>query len=339
MNSNVRIIDIAKAAKFSASTVSFVLNGRGDDLGISAKTQKHILKIAHELGYRANIPAKKLRNSDGQATPYITVFFALNNTMNRIPEVILGMHKSLSFEGIAPNFNIKPYMEGSLEKEFGDSHANLFNAAVIAGASDKDIAAIEKMSILTPVVILNRNSDIFNAVFCDTYKMGYAVGELFKRRGHNNVALVGLKNSYYNADMRTKGFLDSCRDNGLTISQENIKRAELSFSGGEKATESILSSDDMPTAIFYIHNTLAVGSLGAFKSSSVKIPHDVEIITYGDSDYLEYTSPSISAIYAPIEEITASAIDLLLDVIDNNRVQPITKELESCFVTRQSCGS
>lgn len=335
---NVRIIDIAKAANFSPSTVSFVLNGRGDEFGIAIKTQEHIMKVARDIGYRPNISAKKLRHSDGQSVPSITVFFAINPYLSRIPEVMMGLHKSILKNGVAADVNFKPYVDGSLHKEFNTSHSNLFNGAIVAGAFDGDIEAIEKMTILTPIVLLNRNSDIFNSVYCDSYKLGYSVAELFKKRGHQNVGMVSLENSYYTLDLRIKGFLAGCEDNELAIAPQNLLRAPSSFAGGDATTCKIIEGGIMPTAIFYLHNVLAVGAISAFKRYQIRVPQDIEIITYGDNEYLEYTDPRISAVYSPIDDITCAAIDLLVQIINSGTNSRVQEKLDSLMVIRDSCG-
>ena len=53
--STVQIKQIAEAAGFSQSTVSIVLNGRGDEMRISQATQQRIISIAREMNYQPNI--------------------------------------------------------------------------------------------------------------------------------------------------------------------------------------------------------------------------------------------------------------------------------------------
>ena len=51
---------IAEQAGVSKTTVSFVLNGRGDEKNISAETQKRIADTAKRLNYRPNHLARSL---------------------------------------------------------------------------------------------------------------------------------------------------------------------------------------------------------------------------------------------------------------------------------------
>lgn len=57
----VSIKDISKAAGFSVTTVSMVLNGRAEEYHIAEKTKEKILRVAQELNYKPNMHARNLR--------------------------------------------------------------------------------------------------------------------------------------------------------------------------------------------------------------------------------------------------------------------------------------
>ena len=51
----VQIKQIAERVGMSQSTVSIVLNGRGDEMRISKESQQRILETAREMNYHPNI--------------------------------------------------------------------------------------------------------------------------------------------------------------------------------------------------------------------------------------------------------------------------------------------
>src|SRR3990167_10255006 len=55
------IRDIAKAADVSVTTVSFVLNDKGEKMGISTEVIKKVIKVAAEMKYKPNMIASSLR--------------------------------------------------------------------------------------------------------------------------------------------------------------------------------------------------------------------------------------------------------------------------------------
>ena len=61
MKKKISIHDIAKELKISATTISFVLNGKADEKRISEDVKKKILDFVKKVGYRPNQIAKSLR--------------------------------------------------------------------------------------------------------------------------------------------------------------------------------------------------------------------------------------------------------------------------------------
>ncbi|MFN5845608.1 MAG: LacI family DNA-binding transcriptional regulator, partial [Flavobacteriia bacterium] len=60
----VSLEDIAKSIGVSKATVSFVLNGKGDEFNLSKEKQRLIREKAKELLYVPNFFAKSLRQGD-----------------------------------------------------------------------------------------------------------------------------------------------------------------------------------------------------------------------------------------------------------------------------------
>jgi len=60
MSLSVSIMDVAKAAGFSKSTVSRVLNGKADGNRISHDAQSRILAVARQLGYQPDPIARNI---------------------------------------------------------------------------------------------------------------------------------------------------------------------------------------------------------------------------------------------------------------------------------------
>ena len=61
MKKKITIKDIAKAANVSVTTVSFVLNDKGEKMGISKEVIKKVFKVSEEMKFKLNMIASSLR--------------------------------------------------------------------------------------------------------------------------------------------------------------------------------------------------------------------------------------------------------------------------------------
>ncbi len=70
------LADVARLAGVSGTTVSYILNGRADEMRISAETQQRVLAAVAELDYRPNRSARSLRTRTTKTIGVITDFVA-----------------------------------------------------------------------------------------------------------------------------------------------------------------------------------------------------------------------------------------------------------------------
>ena len=77
------IKDVAAAAGVSPTTVSLVMNGRGEQHRIPADTIARIQNAMRELGYQPNLSARRLRSS-AERKPVIAFFWPLDYRANML---------------------------------------------------------------------------------------------------------------------------------------------------------------------------------------------------------------------------------------------------------------
>ena len=79
-----------------------------------------------------------------------------------------------------------------------------------------------------------------------------------------------------------------------------------SFTGPERCPSSYLQS-----------HTLSRSASTAAKVLGVRIPQDVDIMCFGDSDVSRFITPSLSCVNQPTLELGARAVELMLSIIAN----------------------
>lgn len=133
-DSNIKII--AQKTKLSPATVSIVLNGRGDAMRISQKTQGRVWEEAKLLGYKPNIYARRLRNqSEANSAAIIGVLWPSLYSPELIVGFFDGIQNSILKEKLNVEIVFKPYEYSGLNKMEDVFLNQLFNGVIIVGAS------------------------------------------------------------------------------------------------------------------------------------------------------------------------------------------------------------
>ena len=133
------IKEIAAKLGLSPGTVSVVLNGRGDAMRISKKTQQRVREAAKEMNYQPNIYARRLRNSGNeQASKVIAIFWAKEFADDIMGRFFGGLQRAVKDKDYKVEFIIRLY-ENDLLSDSKDVMTSLrFSGIIVCGASDKD---------------------------------------------------------------------------------------------------------------------------------------------------------------------------------------------------------
>ena len=330
---------IAEELNLSPSTVSIVLNGRGDEVRISKATQERVLEKAKLMGYKPNIHARRLRQkSTGNETAIIGVLWPSQYSSELLVRFFDGIHQSILEDKINVEVVYKPYKFSDVQNIGDVFKNNLFNGVIVVGASDDDVEYISNENSLMPIVFFNRQNEKYSSVCVDDYSCGNKVAELFYARGHKEVGLVASDLRVRSHSLRSAGFIDGCKRLGIDLLSSNFIKDFYNEEGGKRVALQLVKTKKLPTAIFFTQGTTAPGVYPVFEENGIKIPEDIEILGYADTALTQLTKPSLSVIDLPIQIIVKKCIHLLLDMINGRIQQHVTIYEDTYFIFRESCG-
>jgi LacI family transcriptional regulator len=85
---------------------------------------------------------------------------------------------------------------------------------------------------------------------------------------------------------------------------------------------------------------MAVGAMKAAADMGVVVPRDVSVIGFDDIKVAPYLQPALTTIRQPIEKLGATAVELLLEMVEEKSVpKPLPRFLiEPELVVRDSCA-
>lgn len=324
----------------SPGTVSIVLNGHSAKMRISKATQERVLEAAHRLGYQPNVYAKRLRQGkDGDSHLLIAVFAPyIKNVKNVLGRVMYGLQTVILNENLPVDILMQTFLYTKLSDMKEVISSMYCNGAIIYGVSDEDVAFLKNETFDIPLVLFNHATEKYSSVYVEDYEAGKHVAELFARSGCKDAGLIMPVARSKAGSMRQLGFQDGCRQFGLVLAPQHIQEDLLNIDGGYAAARRILNAKTCPDALFVQISEMAAGAVRAFHEYGVKIPEEVKLVSYGDSQLEEYMMPPLTAIHMPLEEMAAECLHLVLRMIQTNDWRPISRIEPLRFVFRESCA-
>lgn len=337
--STVQIKHIAEQLGISQSTVSVVLNGRGDKIRISKATQKQVLEAAKDMNYQPNIYARRLRGAGmKQAGQIISIFWNSKHNDD------LGMFfkgASIAIEKNSYNieFMVQLFEEDHLEHLENLMTSQKYNGIIVCAPSDNDIEFLSNTTFDIPLVLSNKGNNKYSGIYTDNFETGRHCAKLFSENGHKKVGIIGVSHKGSGSTVRRFGFMSECERLGIEISSKWITESQdYDITSGYQCAKKIIECRDLPTGIFILADTQAIGAMIAFKEHDLRIPEDMEILAYGNNNMFEMMSPKISSVGVSREIMAENAVNLLMTKIENNITDPISRVLVPEYIFRESFG-
>lgn len=319
----VQVKQIAEHLGLSSGTVSIVLNGRGDELRISRETQKMVLDTAREMNYQSGKTQKKKENEKNNASSVsggwrIGVFWNLQYMGGLLGQFYSGFQETIRQSDEKVEIVLQPFEYDHLS-EFAEVFSKKqFHGAIIGGLSEADSKYLKENAFEIPIVLINQTLENYSSVYVDDYQTGRQCAELFHGNGHERAGVVFSENRSAASVLRYNGFAEECRKCGIQVREEWKVTGEGNGTGGYGAMKKLLESEELPTALFIQTSRMNGGVLAALRDESIAVPEQMEIISYGDSEFSRYLYPAVTVLHVSVSEMAANAMYLLLTILCND---------------------
>jgi LacI family transcriptional regulator len=308
--------DIAVAAGVSQATVSIVLN-KVETPSVPTATRERIMKLAGELGYQPNHPARTLRSART-----MTLACVVPDITNPFyPGLVRGLQTTAAPAGYA----VLIYdTDGSLD---GERRAlDWLQQGRADGAIGvfyhfraPDLGDVARRT--GPLVLLGRQAahrgPPIDSVFIDNVEASAAMTRWLIQRGHRRIAMIVAE--YGPTRTRAEGYEAVMREAGLT--------PQLVV--GVPAMATLLADRDRPTAVFGANDMLAIGALQAAREAGLLIPGDVAIVGFDDIPTAKLLG--LTTVRQPEFALGALAARTLIDRLQPGGMTPTSQRLELEF--------
>ncbi len=322
----VQIRQIAERVGMSQSTVSIVLNGRGDEMRISKESQKKILETAKEMNYQhSSSPRRQKGTSNGRTEQIVGVFWNENFAEDAMFRYFKGLLQAVEKNNYPVDFMVKMFPNGKLSDLRSSMNSRIYSGILIAGMSAEDLNYLNNEDFDIPIVV-NRPSNKYSSVYVDAYEAGVECARLFAKKGFKTAGILSANVGTIGTGLRELGFLNTCRECGIEVRDEWIVKGEsMDMESGYENSKRYSEMSERPEGLYIMMDSLAVGAMMQFKGSDIRIPEDMSIITYGFNSMLRHITPSVTMYGNSMVDTGENAIDVLMTVLNNHISMPISK--------------
>lgn len=317
----VTIKDVAKRAGVSITTASYVLNGKGR---ISEATRRRVLAAAEELNYHPNAFARHLRK---RKTRTIGVFIARLGGLF-YEQVLEGIHEAI----LQTDYELIICPETRTTRRIL-THRQVDGAIVFDSTISSDLIAKLAWKRF-PIVTLDRRleADFVFPVLVDNANGTREVFHHLYSQGARRLAFVsGTADSVDNAE-RQQVFLDEAARHGLSVA---CYQGSFTKPSGYQAALEMISSGNLPEAVFCANDQMAIGLIEALQEHQVRVPGDVAVVGFDDIPVAEYMQPTLSTVRVSRPEWGFAAVTRLISFLEHERPFD-TRHIPARFVQRQS---
>jgi LacI family transcriptional regulator len=333
--------DVARLAGVDASTASRVLR-EDPQQAVRPETRLRILAAADELDYRPNPIARALRTQKtdtiGLITPRFSDF-AFTQVMHGIQAAALDAHQSLMVVGWDVMGDDVLAKREVLNRFI---HGGVVDGLLVAFATIEDLFTGELSESPIPIVLVNRRTPaVRGSVTADDAQAARVAVEHLVNLGHARIGYIGLQPGTSTAAGRQMGFQSAILDAGLEIAEHWTAVAGAGLAGGRTALAEILnrSAGDLPTALVVASIRPAVSVVSELPVRGLKVPSDISVISIGDNEFADITSPRLTTVWLPFEAMGRRSVEMLLDIVGGGEPLDIRLEDPPRLVLRSSTSS
>jgi DNA-binding LacI/PurR family transcriptional regulator len=329
---SITIQDIAQKLGVSVSTVSKALNNYSD---VSQETRIRIQDAAREMGYYPSVAAQSLRSRQTNRIGLV-VNYPVATVGDYLAELIIGAAKAAEQE----SFNIILYT--TVADQF-DRLARICRGREVDGLLLLWVKQIVKSAALmqsenVPFVIVARrvSEQKLPFVVADNYGGALALTRHLISLGHRRIAFTPQPELRETNQDRFAGYRQALEEAGIPYEDRLVIPIPVESQIRYQAIMQLFDMPAPPSAIFAFNDNVAIEALRFATNRGLRVPDDVAIAGFDGMYSSLITTPSLTTVRQPVQEIGQRAVELLVQNMSARTSTPQQVILPTELVLRQS---
>lgn len=303
----VTIAEVAARAGVSKTTVSRVLNGRGE---LDQTTAERVRTVIAELGYvpsaRAQGLARGRTRTVGMLVPSLTWPW--------MGEVLQGAVDVAETEGYGLLLFSTGHGEESMRRFATQVSARTFDGLlVIEPEGTLDYIGELHAGGLPVVLIDDRGTQPqFPSVGTTNHAGGVTAAEHLLEVGRRRPVVVTGVASFGCTHERLDGFLETFEQAGFPVAPELVIEGDFTYECGRTAVAELLAGGAEFDSVFAHNDLSAGGAIHSIHAAGLSVPDDIAVVGFDDVPYARHTEPPLTTVHQPMRGMGETAAQLLI---------------------------
>jgi LacI family transcriptional regulator len=325
------ILDVAREAGVSVSTVSRVLNGKDD---VAFETYEKVQRIVAELGYASSLAARGMRsrrtNVIGLIMPDVASPYCL--------EVMRGVNRVIA----QSDYDLIVYTTGDIRK-YGTAdqerrYVKLLNGSITDGVIVVTPAATDFPTDAPLVAIDPNNESPDSPAIIGTNRAGaLAAMTYLTGLGHRRIGHITGRLELVSACDRLQGYKDGLAAAGIPLDENLVQVGDYTTETAEECARVLLSLKDPPTAIFAANDMSAMGVYKVARVAGVWIPQDLSVVGFDNLQESTFMNPPLTTVDQFITEMGTMATEMIVKMVKGGEQEKTLIKISTQLVVRDSC--
>ncbi|SEH56703.1 MULTISPECIES: LacI family DNA-binding transcriptional regulator [unclassified Leifsonia] len=327
----VTISDVASRAGVSKTTVSRVLNGKGE---LAQSTVRRVQEAISELGFVPSAGGVGL----ARGRTRMVGLFVPSLSENWVARLAEGAVDALESKGFGLRlFTFRRGAE-SLRGLGVHAAAKSIDGLIVIDPLGTEPFFSELYRAGLPVVMVDDRGHLpeLPHVTCTNSAGGAAAADHLLAIGRIHPLVVRGPLEYGCTHDRLAGFSDAYSAAGHPIDQRFIVDGALSYEGGQSAVARALAEGLHFDSLFAHNDLSAAGAIRALRDAGLQVPEDVAVVGFDDVEMASRTDLALTTVHQPFAEMGAAAAELLLDHLQDPHNAAPSRTLATSFVVRGS---
>jgi LacI family transcriptional regulator len=311
-SSKPTLSDVAARAGVSATTASYILNGRTLEMRISSDTEQRVRRAASELAYRPNRSARSLRTASTATIGMISDLIAGGHVASHLLTGANDAARELDhLVVIGETGGLRDVESRFIEEMLGRQVDGIVYATLAAQAVTLPPELLGQRVVL--LNCLDPATELTSVMPDDVMGGRVAAQALLDAGCTGDIYVVGEdpSDTVVAGPARLAGVHDALEESGAELA--GVVPCYWDVTTAYDAVSAWLADGHRPRGLICLNDRVAMGVYQALAPHGLRVPDDVGVVSFDGSELATWLRPRLASVALPFAAMGRRAVEILLD--------------------------